>query len=132
MLTPGGCLSIEDIYISSGDHGGEVIYPVKYYALSLSGRPLCIQTAEGKWGYFLTDKTWVIEPQYDGALPFSEDLAAVKVGPYWQYINEQNETVISGNYTEVTSFSDGLAHVYLEDFGWQIIDNTGAVIYFPN
>lgn len=125
MLTPDGCLAISTIHTSEDLAAPRIgIFPDE--------NPIPVQTVTGKWGFMMYDGLWAIQPKYDDALFFSEGLAAVKAGDYWQYINEQNKVVISGKYTQATSFSDGLAHVYLKDHGWQIIDSAGTVIYFGN
>ena len=53
----------------------------------------------------------VISPQYTGAGPFSEGLAAVEKNGKWGYIDENNKTVISFRYDIAGVFREGLAVV---------------------
>ncbi len=55
--------------------------------------------------------TEVISPQYDDAKTFSEELAAVKRGDKWGYINELGEVEIGFQYDRAYSFSEGKALV---------------------
>lgn len=123
VLTPDGCLTISNIHVTDDLTSTRLaIFPFD--------DPVPTQTMDHKWGFISPDGLWTIKPKYDDALFFTEGLAAVKTGDYWQYINAQNKVVIAGKYTQATSFSNGLAQVYLKDHGWQIIDSTGTAIYF--
>ena len=64
--------------------------------------------------------------------PFSEGYAAiqtysVKGTPTWSYINTRGETVITGNFSEAYSFSDGMARVCI-DGKYGYIDATGTLV----
>ena len=64
--------------------------------------------------------------------PFSEGFApiqtySVKGTPTWSYINTRGETVITGNFSEVNPFSDGMALVCTGGkYGY--IDTTGTLV----
>jgi len=66
---------------------------------------------DGKWGYIDAKGTLVIAPQYDEAKPFSEGLAAVRVGKQWGYIDGAGATKINPQYKFAGEFSGGLAFV---------------------
>jgi hypothetical protein len=65
----------------------------------------------GKLGFMDTAGKTVIEPQFDGALRFSEGLAAVRLGGKWGYINTSGTFVIPPQYEYAMCFSEGLAYV---------------------
>lgn len=82
------------------------------------------------WGYVNQQGAFVITPQFDWALAFSEGLAAVKVGGRWEkderkrirdyvggrwgYIDKTGHFVVQPQFHDAGSFSDGLAPVKLE------------------
>lgn len=78
------------------------------------------ESEDAKWGYIDKTGAWVLEPQYHGALSFTEGLAAVDIGdesrPAWGYINPQGEMVIDAEYEAAGMFSEGVASVYDYDY----------------
>lgn len=87
----------------------------------------------GKLGYIDTLGKQVIPCRFNGAAPFSEGLAAVKLNGKWGYIDREGKEVIPLVYAEAKKFSKGLAEVRKVDnkgksFGG-IIDRAG---YFYN
>lgn len=96
-----------------------------------------LDPSTGLWGY--VDKTgeYVIQPQYYEALPFSEDLAAVKgaTGMY-SFIDKSGKSAFAGEFSSVESrylrslvgFADGFAAVREKGGGnRKLIDKSGAV-----
>lgn len=78
----------------------------------------------GKWGYIRKTGEIAATPQYDGAKPFSEGLAAVCIGDSWGYIDKEMKIAISPKYSEVSGFSEGLAAVCLSG-KWGYVDKKG-------
>jgi len=75
-----------------------------------------------------------IQSQFDDAQPFSEGLAAVKVGRRWGYINRAGTIVINPRFDRVSRFSEGLAAVWAGDiFGgkWGYISKSGNYVIQP-
>ncbi|TMV45826.1 hypothetical protein FE783_28260 [Paenibacillus mesophilus] len=64
-----------------------------------------------KFGYMNAAGTVVIEPDFDGAQPFSEGLAAVKADGKWGYIDSSGSMVALPQYDTISAFSEGLAVV---------------------
>ena len=65
-----------------------------------------------KWGYVDTSQTWIIRPQFDAALDFSEGLApAMREPDGWGYINREGQWVIEPRYAVAGAFSEGVAAV---------------------
>lgn len=71
----------------------------------------------------------IIEPQYEGASSFSDDLAAVKQGGKWGYIDRDNKMVIAPKYDYAGDFSEGVAvaalcvdHEEDENWEWSLYD----------
>src|SRR5437879_136591 len=63
----------------------------------------------GKWGYMNRSGKIIINPQFDGALCFSEALALVIVGKKVGYVNTNGEYVVNPQFDDGTRFSEGLA-----------------------
>ena len=82
------------------------------------------------YGYIDSEGKEVIPCQYKMALPFSEDLAAVKdkKTDKWGYINKKGEIVIPFQYRYPRSFTEGYAFVEKEENKWSYIDTKGKNI----
>ena len=65
----------------------------------------------GKWGFVDADGGIVIEPQYENAGAFSNNLAPVETAAGWGYINLENQLVIEAKYLGAKSFYEGIAPV---------------------
>ncbi len=59
----------------------------------------------------ITDVTFVIEPAFDWAGPFSDGRAPVKTAGGWGYINTSGRIVIGPAFEEADPFRDGVARV---------------------
>lgn len=85
--------------------------------LALSGAALGADDAlvpfwkEGLYGYMDRSGRTVIEPQYEGARPFSEGRGAVCVKEKWGFVDATGKTVVEPQYEEVGVFSGSLAWV---------------------
>ncbi len=71
----------------------------------------------------------IIEPQYEDASSFSDDLAAVKQGGKWGYIDRDNKMVIAPKYDYAGDFNEGVAvaaicaeHEEYEGWEWSLYD----------
>ncbi len=85
-----------------------------------------IKGDNGKWGY-MTNGHWAVEPKFDLALMFSENLACVKMHGKYGYIDQYGEIVIRFEYDEAGQFSNGLACV--KKLGkWGYVDKKAAVV----
>jgi hypothetical protein len=56
--------------------------------------PFLIWDEQGKYGYIDATGRVVIKPQFDGALPFTEGLAAVSIGKKWGFIDSSGKVVV--------------------------------------
>ena len=74
---------------------------------------MVIVKIDGKYGYADKSGALVIEPRFDGAMLFSEGLAAVKIDEKYGYIDKAGEWVIEPTFSYATYFSEGLAAVIL-------------------
>ena len=87
---------------------------------------------DGKWGYIDSTGKVVLPLRYDGANPFSEGLAAVRVGRKWGYIDRTGEIVIQPEYGIAGFFHNGLAGVRMGFIDChRFIDRTGKVVVAP-
>jgi hypothetical protein len=73
----------------------------------------------------------VIQPQFDWAYGFStysDDLAAVKVGDKWGFIDRTGKMVIQPQFDSTYAFIDGLARVEIES-DYAYINTIGRVVW---
>jgi len=91
-----------------------------------------IARADGK------EYTWLIEPKYEDAARFSEDLWAVKKNGLWGYVDSADNVVIDFQYLKASIFRNGRALVTvssdLKDMGptiQLIINKGGQSLYGP-
>lgn len=96
--------------------------------------PFLIWDERGKYGYIDATGRVVIKPQFDGALPFTEGLAAVSIDKKWGFIDSSGKVVVPLTYHAVSHFSDGLAAVTVKD-GTSLpcgyIDHAGQFVIKP-
>lgn len=88
-----------------------------------------------KYGYINADAwnndetiDWVISPMFDSAASFSDELAAVKVGNRYGYINKKGIYVIFPMFDEASDFFDGIATVKVNNQQYYI-DKTGTTVF---
>lgn len=105
----------EQTFEAIGPFGGNGLAPVQQ---------------EGKWGFLGENGKMVIEPQFQAATPFSEELAAVETPSGWGYINAAGEFVLPPRYQNATAFSEGLAAVKIAD-RWGYIYKNGRFAVVP-
>ena len=96
--------------------------------LSLSDDEFVAFEIDGKYGFKLksTGKE-VIPLKYDGAWPFSEGLAKVKLNDKYGFVDKTSKEIIPLKYDGAWSFREGLAPIELND-KWGYIDKTGKEI----
>lgn len=89
----------------------------------------------GKWGFVNKDGTFIINPQYDYAMSFQEDRAAIKKGNFWGYIDQNNSWIAHPQFLWAGEFQQGIAKVLLgpsaNDFfnHYAYLDRAGNVIW---
>jgi len=85
------------------------------------------------WGFIDNRGKTLIAPRFEAALPFSEDLAAVKREGRWGYIDRNGSEVIPIRYRAAQSFRNGVAIVDtgLPDHLVGRIDTSGAWVTPP-
>ncbi|MDR1983439.1 MAG: WG repeat-containing protein [Prevotellaceae bacterium] len=89
---------------------------------------LCVATiAQSQTKDFFPTWKWVIEPQFDVAWSFYEDLAAIRVNGRWGFIDKTGNVVISPQFESVRNFSDGMAAIKHKG-KWGYINKTGEIV----
>jgi len=78
-----------------------------------------------KWGFIDSNGTYIIEPKYDDATLFLEELAAVKLANQWGYVNMAGEFMIDPQFPQAGRYSQGLAPVIIKG-KWGYISNPKA------
>lgn len=94
--------------------------------------PLFVVTVNGKQGFIDPLGSVIIDPVYDKAYPFSEDLAAVNLNGKWGFVDIEGNMVIQPQFAMVGFFGDGLAafrRTYLDPWGY--IDKQGKIAIDP-
>ena len=84
----------------------------------------------GKYGFFDLEGKIVINPQFEYATVFRENLALVKTtgdNGKWGFIDNTGKIVINANYIDATVFQNGLAWVVSENSAPTAIGNNGEV-----
>lgn len=84
----------------------------------------------GSYGYVNSTGKYVLEPQYENALPFSDFLAAVKKNGRWGYINGEGKFIIEPSFEDAYLFSEQTAAVKL-DGKWGFINRAGKFLIEP-
>jgi hypothetical protein len=84
----------------------------------------------GKYGFFDMEGKIVINPQFEYATVFRENLALVKTtgeNGKWGYIDNTGKFVINANYIDATVFKNGLAWVVSENSAPTAIEKNGEI-----
>lgn len=80
-----------------------------------------------KFGFADSSGDFLIKPIYEDALPFSDGLAAVRVGALWGFIDSNGRQVIPPVFEDAFYFIDGVGTAEDKN-GSVLIDKTGRVI----
>jgi hypothetical protein len=92
--------------------GRIVVEPGKYSYCRESGFSdglSVVKDVNDKYGFINTEGILAIGFNFDYALAFSEDLAAVKVDGVWGYVDKKGKFIIKPSFSWASSFSEGLA-----------------------
>ncbi len=88
-----------------------------------------------KWGFIDRTGKLIVPYKYDSAGPFSEGLAAVRVGEWdtgkWGFIDKTGKVVVPFKYADAAPYSNGLARVQIGDYKtgkYGFIDRTGKEV----
>jgi len=80
-----------------------------------------------KYGFIDITGKIIIEPKFDDAWEFKDEVAAVSLNKKWGFINKQGTVIIQPQYEIVLNFFDGLAAVLLNK-KWGYIDKNGNMV----
>jgi len=92
---------------------------------------LCPVKLDGLWGYIDTSGLLVIEPSYDAAGPFREDLAEVETGGRRILIDRQGNQVLDVSVWDEAVPADDEMILVRQGKLWGAIDRTGQVVIEP-
>ena len=85
------------------DVEGNWVIPASFdNVLPFNGADIAPVMINGKWAYVNKSGKIVIKRQFDEAYPFVEDLALVKIGDYYGFINNRGVYKINPQYTYVS------------------------------
>ena len=121
-------------YLAIGVLIGAAFFSVIAQNSTLESHALFPIEQNSKWGYIDVSGKIVIEPRFEVASEFSEDLALVQIDGKYGFINEKGDLVIKAQYSSAHDFSEGLARVQVggDKYGqygkWGFIDQTGQMV----
>lgn len=110
------------------DRTGKIVLSGRNYLISHLSHGLINCPEKGKWGFINVRGEYEIPPQYVGAHPFREGLAAVapRREDAYCFIDTRGRVVIEGEFNGADiGFSGNLCAVWNEHYGF--IDRTGRV-----
>jgi hypothetical protein len=81
------------------------------FALPVEEIPFPRQGASGLYGYSDATGEFVIKPQFDQAMPFTNGIARVKIRYHWRLINTKGKFINKSLYEEISDFRNGVAVV---------------------
>lgn len=84
-------------------NGNWLVAPQYEKILPFNKADLAPVLIKGKWAYVDKDGDIAVKRQFDEAYPFVDDLALVKIGDYYGFINAEGRYVINPQYTYVSS-----------------------------
>jgi WG containing repeat len=124
LFTASKSLSIGQNSIASGTQSTAIVKNTQADPQSLL--PI---VQNGKWGYIDRTGKLTISAQFEEAGPFSEGLAAVRVGGKYGYIDRTGKLAIEPQFSSAREFVDGLAIVWFEKTQKaNFIDHTGKLL----
>lgn len=87
------------------------------------------QKKDWKFGFVDASGQFKIAPTFAEVLPFSEGLAAVRVGEKWGFVDTSGQIKISPRFEGAYYFGEGVATVELDSAsGFAVIDSLGNVL----
>ncbi len=96
--------------------------------ISLSQNVLIpVKNLNDKSGFIDTLGNWVIQPQYDDALPFNEGFASVCKNDSCFYINKEGNKTSNHFFEETESYKDGIA-IVKKGSEYFLINRSGQII----
>ncbi len=75
----------------------------------------------GLWGFVDTENRWVIEPKYEDAMSFGEQLGAVLVDGKWGFISSADRMVIEPQFEAVKHLNGSTAPVKQDGLWYMLI-----------
>src|SRR5215204_6073794 len=102
---------------------------VALFAISVNGQESVLARVnyQGKYGFIDRKGEFVVIPQYDFALSFSEGLAAVESDGKYGFINPKGELVIGFQFDDAHWFDEGMVAVK-KNAKYGFIDKTGKLV----
>jgi len=115
--------------VSSGEIWNSVIFSGNFSeGLSSAARRSSEGDRPRQYGYIDHTGTFLIQPQFDDALGFSEGLAPVKIAGLWGFANHDGQLAINPSFKWVSSFRNGRAAVCSNEGKLTFIDDTGQLL----
>lgn len=92
--------------------------------------PLVPKKSGDKYGYVDDRDEWIIEPIFDEAYEFEEDIARINIKWKWGLIDKQGNFIKEPQFTHIGPFCEGLARAGSDRF-WGYINSKGDWVIEP-
>ena len=90
------------------DTEGNICVPCQFsYARGFSNGVAFVMDGSGKWGAICPDGRWQLEPVYEDAGVFKENIASVKIGGHWGLIDKQGNKLSAFVYDKTDKMRSG-------------------------
>lgn len=103
--------------------------PTSGYPSSCGGAP-ADATTPCAVGFIDRMGGFAIQPRFESARDFQEDLAAVRIDGLWGFVSADAKVIIAPRFEQAQSFREGLAAVRI-DGKWGFIDKSGTIAIPP-
>lgn len=95
---------------------------------SLNKELIPVKSGEA-WGYINLEGTYIINPQFDEAYPFTDGLALVRKGGLYGYIDTEGSYVVNPKYSAAASFTSHVAWTVEKGGAPTLIDEEGKTLF---
>lgn len=104
---------------------GQFVVPIKYQSIAKTKHHLISIRQNNKWGLIDTKGNMVLAPQYDEIdfLTHNPTLFKVKTKNEYLLINQQNQTMLSGKFTNIQEIAPNVFLV--KDGLWRVVNQQG-------
>lgn len=90
------------------NHEGKTYFETRFAKMKgFEGGLIAFSNGDGKWGFVNSSAEVIVQPQYEDAYSFSQQLGAVKYAGKWGFINRYDTMVIEAEYENAMPFLDG-------------------------
>ena len=112
------------------NRNGNIMIPADLKQSKVLGNGFIGFSRTGKWGVMNSQGVQVCNETYHEILPFSEGIAAVRLGNKWGFIDTLGTQIIAPTYEKAGQFKSGVARI-VKNQRWGYVDLSGTIIIEP-